>query len=95
MESTKEWFVYMIETSCGKFYTGITTDLDRRFTEHNDVFEGRGNKGAKFFRGHHPAKIIHSETYNSRSEASKREYQIKAMTKRDKTHLLNSMTKHN
>ena len=78
MKSKSEWFVYIIETYCGKFYTGITIDLPRRFEEHADVYHCRGNKGAKFFRGHHPLKIVYSEICSSRSEASKREYQIKA-----------------
>ncbi|HBC56914.1 MAG TPA: GIY-YIG nuclease family protein, partial [Gammaproteobacteria bacterium] len=42
----KQWYVYIIECSDGAYYTGITTDLKRRFAEH----AGNG-KGAKFFYG--------------------------------------------
>ena len=84
MKRINRWFVYIIRTACGKLYTGITTDIERRFQEHYDVYHRRSNKGAKFFRGHCPNEIVYTETCESRSVASKREYQIKTMTKRDK-----------
>ena len=87
MNTGSAWFIYIIETKCGKLYTGITTDVDRRFEEHTAVYHRRGNKGAKFFRGHWPDKVVYSEACLSRSEASKREYQIKTMSKRDKINL--------
>lgn len=82
------WFVYIINTSCDKLYTGITVNIERRFHEHCDIYHGLGTKGAKFFRGHKPIKVVYLEKHNSRSEASKREYQIKSMTKRDKISLI-------
>lgn len=47
-----EWSLYIVETEAGLLYTGITKDLERRFSEHQD-----GKKGAKFFR-RSPAKRI-------------------------------------
>lgn len=88
MKKNSPWFVYMIQTRCGKLYTGITTNIERRFQEHVDIYHARGNKGAKFFRGHKPETIVHSEICQSRSEASKREYQIKSMSKKAKISLL-------
>ncbi len=61
------WYVYIIETNSGKLYTGITTDVDRRFSEH------KNKKGAKYFRTEIPKKVVFIETYKSRPSASKRE----------------------
>jgi len=80
MKIENNWFVYIIETCCGKLYTGITTDIERRFTEHREVFTIGASKGAKFFRGKEPKLIVYQETCESRSDASKREYSIKKLT---------------
>tara|TARA_R110001599_G_scaffold59005_6_gene163535 strand:+ start:945 stop:1223 length:279 start_codon:yes stop_codon:yes gene_type:complete len=88
MNNDNYWFVYIINTSCDKLYTGITVNVERRFKEHCDVYHGLGTKGAKFFRGHKPSEVVYLEKYNSRSDASKREYHIKSMNKRDKISLI-------
>ncbi|ARN72837.1 GIY-YIG nuclease family protein [Oceanicoccus sagamiensis] len=78
------WWVYMVETQSGKLYTGITTDVERRFAEHS----GRaGNKGAKFFRSDKPKKVVFQEQSANRSEASKRESEIKKLSRREKCQL--------
>jgi putative endonuclease len=74
----KEWFVYMIESVKGRLYTGITTDPDRRFSEHATGI------GAKFFRSDAPAKIVFLESHPDRSSASKREAMIKKLNKAGK-----------
>ena len=84
------WYVYMIETHCGKLYTGITVDVQRRFQEHCEVYSGVSAKGAKFFRGHEPKCLVLVESCTSRSEASKRELQIKAMSRQAKKRLLDA-----
>ena len=84
IESKSSWFVYMLQTQCGKLYTGISTDVDRRFKEHCETYEGRSQKGAKFFRGKKPDKVVYRESCLSRSEASTREFQIKKMSVIDK-----------
>lgn len=88
MSVEKMWFVYIIQTVCGKLYTGISTDIERRFNEHLDVHQGRGIKGAKFFRGHKPSIILYSEKCLNRSAASKRECEIKSMTATQKKRLI-------
>ena len=75
-----KWFVYIVKTSCDTLYTGITTDIERRFKEHLQCFMGQSNKGAKYFRGKEPKGIVYQERCKSRSVASQREYQIKKMT---------------
>jgi putative endonuclease len=76
----KPWFVYMIRCSDTTLYTGVTTDVDRRFAEHK---EG-GRKGSKYARARIPLKVVYSEFSNSRSEAQKREHEIKKLTRAEK-----------
>jgi putative endonuclease len=67
-----EWIVYLIQTTNGKIYTGITNDLERRFKAHQ-----KKNKGARFFRISSPEKVLRIEYFLNRSEATKREVAIK------------------
>ncbi len=73
-----KWYVYMILCSDDSLYTGITTDIERRFQQHA---EGRG---AKYFRGRHPLQVVYREEGHSRSSASRRELQIKALNRAEK-----------
>lgn len=79
------WFVYIIETTSGKLYTGITKDIERRFNEHLN-----SKKGAKFFRLNTPKKVVYEEKFKDRSEASKREWQIKQLSRKEKDNLIHS-----
>ena len=72
------WLVYIILCSDNSLYTGITTDIDRRFRQHTN------GSGAKYFRGRHPLQVVYFENGHSRSSAAKRESQIKAMHRADK-----------
>ena len=69
----------MIQTRSGKLYTGITTDIERRFAEHCHSV-----KGAKFFRSDPAATVVYREACQDRSSASKRESAIKKMKRSDK-----------
>lgn len=69
------WHLYMIETAAGALYTGITTAVERRFTEHQ-----HGGRGAKALRGKGPLRLVHRQVVGTRSEALKLEADIKAMT---------------
>lgn len=80
----KAWFVYVIQTVKNRLYTGITTDIERRFQEHN----GDLPRGAKFFRSDKPEKIVYLEPCKTRSEASIREAQIKRMTRLQKENFI-------
>lgn len=82
----KHWFIYMVRCADGSLYTGIATDVSRRVDEHNST----GNLGAKYTRARQPVSLVYSETAESRSEASKREYKIKKMTKVAKEKLISS-----
>jgi putative endonuclease len=79
------WWVYMIATSKGQIYTGITTDIERRWQEHCAVARGeKAAKGAKFFRSQTPLRIIYREQQPSLSAASQREAVLKKLSHRQK-----------
>ena len=82
------WFVYMIEASDGSLYTGITTDVERRFKEHCSP-----EKGARFFRGRQPVKVVYTETHPDRSSALRRESAIKNLSRNEKKMLISGGNK--
>jgi putative endonuclease len=81
-DSVKNWNLYLLRCADGSLYTGITTDVDRRFGEHQDV-DGKG-KGAKALRGKRPLTVVFSEPVKNRSEALKLEYRVKQLSKVEK-----------
>jgi len=78
-----DWIVYIIKASSGKLYTGITKDLNRRFEEHRT-----SPLGAQFFHFSTPESIVFCESHPNRSEATKREIEIKKMTRKQKLNLI-------
>ena len=79
------WHVYMIEASDGSLYTGIATDLTRRFDEH------ASGRGAKYFNaGRKPLWVVYSETVENRSAAQVREAAIKRLSRVEKLELVES-----
>ncbi len=83
MMKASPWIVYIIETERGHLYTGITTNLDRRFKEHSS-----STKGAKYFRSNMPLDVVFTRGFANRSEASSFEAQIKKMKRADKIKLV-------
>ncbi|WP_410765952.1 GIY-YIG nuclease family protein [Haloferax sp. DFSO60] len=77
-------FVYMVECSDGSLYTGYTTDVERRVSEHN------AGTGAKYTRGRTPVELVHVEEYDSKSAAMSREYEIKQLSTKKKRRLTES-----
>jgi putative endonuclease len=78
--------VYVVECSDGTYYTGYTTDVERRVSEHND------GTAAKYTRGRRPVELMHVETYDSRSEAMQREHAIKQLRRAGKERLIRDST---
>ncbi len=76
------YFVYLLECSDKSIYTGITTDIKRRFEEH------RSGKGGHFTRSRKVTKVLYTEEQPSRSEALKREAQIKSWSRPKKLELV-------
>lgn len=83
MKPVKKWWVYIIEANDNSLYTGITTDVDRRFDEHSS-----GKKGAKYFNGRKPERVVYQEQGHDRSSASQREAEIKGLSRREKEILI-------
>jgi putative endonuclease len=82
---TNNWFTYILRCADNTLYTGITTDISRRVSEHN------GHKlGAKYTRARQPVNVVYQETFTSRSEAAKREFAIKKLTKDNKELLISN-----
>jgi len=79
------YFVYILECSDQTLYTGITTDVDKRLEEHNT-----SDKGAKYTKVRRPVRLLYCEDAPDRSSASKREYAIKKLTRREKLKLIGS-----
>ncbi len=77
--------VYIITASDGSLYTGITTDMDRRWREHCN-----GRRGARYFRGRAPVQLAYLEPSADRSSASRREARIKRLSRREKLSLIRS-----
>ena len=75
-------YVYILECNDKTFYTGYTNNLDKRLDTHNK------GKGAKYTMYRLPIRLIYFEEFNSKSEALKREYAIKKMTRKKKEELI-------
>lgn len=72
------WFTYIIECKDKTLYTGITTDIKRRFSEH------KNKKGGKYTASHQVDKVVYTENHTTMSKALKREMQIKALRREKK-----------
>lgn len=81
-EST--WSIYLVRMANGRLYTGITTDVERRFGEH----QTGGSKGAKALKGKGPLQLVFSKRVGDRSKASKLEARIKKMSRAEKERLI-------
>lgn len=78
---TTHW-TYVLECADGTFYTGYTTDVERRVREHDS------GDGAKYTRGRTPVTLVHAESFETRSAAMSREYEIKRLSRRQKERLV-------
>lgn len=72
------YFVYILRCSDGTLYTGVTTDLKRRLSEHN------AGRGAKYTRGRLPAALVYLEKAPSLRSALRRESKVKRLRRQEK-----------
>jgi len=79
-----EWSIYMVRCRDGSLYTGIATDIERRFAEH------QAGTGAKYLRGRAPLKLVFKKRIGSRSLALKIERMIKRLPKDKKERVVNT-----
>ena len=78
------YFVYLLECEDGTLYTGITTDVERRFEEH------KSGRGGAYTRAKKVKKILYIEKHGDRSSATRRENEIKSWPRSKKLALLKS-----
>ena len=76
------YYVYILQTQDGSYYTGITKNLQDRLKRH------RRKRGAKFTKGKGTAELVYFEEHPSLAAAMKREKQIKDFSRRKKQHLI-------
>jgi putative endonuclease len=78
-------YVYIVKCEDGTYYTGYTNDLKRRIKQHN------AGEGAKYTKGRRPVELVHSEQFETKSEAMKREYKIKQLKRQSKIEIINQV----
>ena len=76
------WYLYILRCGDGTFYTGITTDVEKRLEQH------RSGRGAKYTRGRAPLELVYQEVCGDHSCALKREYAVKALKRQQKQELI-------
>ena len=76
------YWLYILECGDGTLYTGVTTDVDRRLAAHQK------GKGAKYTRGRGPLRVVYRERCGDKSQALRRERQVKALTRAEKLALI-------
>lgn len=81
------YYVYLTECADGSLYCGYTTDPKKRVEKHNT------GKGAKYTKGRSPVKLVYVEKQETKSEAIKREYEIKQLSRKKKKELINTKIK--
>lgn len=74
----KIWYLYILSCGDGTFYTGITTDVEKRLKAH------RAGKGAKYTRGRGPLELVYWEICGSHSQALQREWAMKKRSRKEK-----------
>ncbi|NIO43390.1 MAG: GIY-YIG nuclease family protein [Burkholderiales bacterium] len=78
------WYVYIVRCADDSLYTGIAKDVRRRVDEHNDS----GMVGARYTRGRQPVELVYHEAVDSRSAATRREHQIRRLSREEKKLLI-------
>ncbi len=73
------YILYILQCADGTLYTGITTDMDRRLTEHNSSL-----LGAKYTRARRPVTLVYSRSFSNRSQASVEESRVKKLSRAEK-----------
>lgn len=76
------WYIYILETKTGQFYTGVTDDIQRRMQEHKD------GKGARFTKIYGFNRLVYAKDFPTKHEALKREDQIQGWSRQKKFKLI-------
>lgn len=84
MESV--WYLYILRCGDGTLYTGITNDVEKRLETH------RAGKGAKYTRGRNPLTLVYREECGTHSDALRREWAVKQLTREQKEKLIDGFS---
>ena len=87
-KNMNNWYVYIVQCSDDSLYTGITKDLNRRVEEHNS----NDMLGARYTRARRPVSLVYKEVLNTRTEAARREYELKLLRRKEKLALIKNLS---
>ncbi|MEZ4200006.1 MAG: GIY-YIG nuclease family protein [Candidatus Paceibacterota bacterium] len=82
------WYVYILECADDTLYTGVTTDMKRRLSEHNGTPPG---KGAKYTAARRPVHVVYQKRCKNRSYAQKAEATLRKLSRSEKQELIKSV----
>ncbi|MBW2209413.1 MAG: GIY-YIG nuclease family protein [Deltaproteobacteria bacterium] len=85
----QKWYLYIVRCRNGSLYTGIATDVERRFAEH------QANKGSKYLRGRGPLKLVFKKEIGKKELALKIERLVKRLPKLKKEKLIKANNDNN
>ena len=80
------WYLYLVRCNDGSLYTGISTDVQRRFTDHQH------NRGARRLRGRGPLQLVYSHPIGDQGQALQMEHRVKQLSKTEKESLIRGET---
>ena len=86
-DNTNRWILYIVECNDRTLYTGVTTDIQRRISEHN-----YSKRGAKYTKTRRPVRLVYTEKHDTRSLAQKRECELKKMSRKKKLELIDEVS---
>lgn len=75
-------FIYIVKCKDGSLYTGYAKDITKRIAKHNS------GQGAKYTKIRRPVELVYQEVYDTKSEALKREHEIKTFSRQEKLQLI-------
>ena len=80
--TTVSAYTYIVKCSDNTLYTGWTNNLEKRIKTHN------AGKGAKYTKSRLPVTLVYYETFQTKEEAMRREWEIKQLTREEKKKLI-------
>lgn len=83
MSDVQRWFVYLVECADQSLYAGVTNDIEKRLHAHNHL-----KSGAAYTRSRRPVKLVYHEVMDNKSEAFKREAEIKKLSRAKKLSMI-------
>ena len=75
-------FIYIVRCKDGSLYAGYAKDIEQRIAKHNS------GQGAKYTKIRRPVELVYQEVFDTKSEAMKREYEIKTFSRQEKLQLI-------